>query len=171
MPKSSPPTPSRTTHNSKKSVRKRSKIYTGATSSTLKPRPKTKSKSSTPPLESPPKPQRRKILRRDGYCCAVPGCPNTLWLEVHHIIYYADGGQTKPDNLITLCTRCHKHLHDGHLTIQNEAPHGARFLNRAGKDLRQQKTLEIAFWLDYWCGWRGSEDEPRYFLARNALAA
>jgi 5-methylcytosine-specific restriction endonuclease McrA len=124
-----------------------------------------------PASRVPTKAQRRKILRRDGYCCAVPGCPNTLWLEVHHIIYYADGGPTKPDNLITLCTRCHKHLHDGHLTIQTDAPHGARFLNRAGKDLRQQRTLNIAFWLDFWCGWQGEEDEPRYFLARDALAA
>ena len=119
----------------------------------------------------PSKAQRRKILRRDGYCCAVPGCPNPLWLEVHHIIFYADGGLTKPDNLITLCSRCHQHLHDGHLTIDNHAPHGARFLNRFGKDIRHERILETAFWLDIWCGWRDDKYYSRYPRARDALAA
>lgn len=122
-----------------------------------------------PTSRFPSKAQRRKILRRDGYCCGVPGCPNTLWLEVHHIIFYADGGLTRPDNLITLCTRCHKHLHEGHLTIRNDAPHGVCFFNRLGKDVRQQRILETAFWLDHWCGWRGGEYNCRYFRARDSL--
>lgn len=115
--------------------------------------------------------QRRKILRRDGYCCQVPGCPNTIWLEVHHILFYADGGLTRPDNLITICSRCHQNVHDGHLIIQGNAPHGAIFLDRFGRDLQQERTLDVAFWLDIWCGWRGTEYDNRYLRARQAAAS
>ena len=119
----------------------------------------------------PTKAQRRKILRRDGYCCAVPGCPNTLWLEVHHIIFYADGGLTRPDNLITLCTRCHKNVHEGQLVIRGNAPHGALFLDKLGRDIRQERTLDTAFWLDIWCGWRGAEDDSRYGTVRGRVGS
>lgn len=121
-----------------------------------------------PASRVPTRAQRRQILRRDGYCCAVPGCPNTLWLEVHHIVFYADGGLTKPDNLLTLCSRCHKHVHEGHLRIVREAPHGARFLNGFGRDIRLERKMETAFWLDHWCGWRGGEENCRYFRALEA---
>ncbi|MBS2040925.1 HNH endonuclease [bacterium] len=106
--------------------------------------------------------QRSKILRRDGYRCAVPGCENSIWLETHHIIFYADGGLTVPENLITLCTRCHKHVHEGRLRIVGTAPHGLRYLNCQGRDIREERKLEIPYWLDIWCGWQGEEGDRRY---------
>jgi len=118
----------------------------------------------------PTRAQRRKILRRDGYCCAVPGCPNSLWLDVHHIIYFAVGGLTAAENLITLCSRCHKNVHENRLKIVGSAPHGLIFLNQFGKDIRQERTLEVAFWLDKWCGWRDAQPYGRYFQAREGLS-
>ncbi|MBX3170462.1 MAG: HNH endonuclease [Candidatus Eremiobacteraeota bacterium] len=100
----------------------------------------------------------------------MPCCPNTLWLEVHHIIFYADGGLTRPDNLITICSRCHKNAHEGRLIIQGNAPRGARFLNETGKDLREEWRLETAFWLDIWCGWRGTEQDRRHLRAQLSTA-
>lgn len=119
----------------------------------------------------PSKSQRRKILRRDGYCCSVPGCPNTLWLEVHHILFYGEGGSTRPDNLITICSKCHQNVHEGRLVIRGNAPHGVQFLNQFGKDIREQRVLEVAYWLDIWCGWRDSEENRRYVRAASALRA
>ena len=113
--------------------------------------------------------QRRKLLRRDGYCCAVPGCQNSLWLNIHHVIFYADGGLTIGDNLITVCTCCHKNIHEGRLRIEGTAPHGLRFLTAAGKDIRSERILEVAFWLDHWCGWEGPEDGGQYIRARDSL--
>lgn len=124
-----------------------------------------------PKSRKPTTAQRRKILRRDGHCCAVPGCQNTLWLDVHHLIFYADGGLTVPENLITLCAKCHQNVHDRRLRIVGHAPHGLRFLNRFGQDIRQQRTLDIAYWLDVWCGWRGGSEGRRYLGARQTLAA
>ncbi len=121
-----------------------------------------------PKSRFPSKAHRRKILRRDGHVCAVPGCPNTIWLDVHHIIYYSDGGLTVADNLLTLCSKCHKNVHENRLKIVGSAPHGVRFFNQFGKDIREERTLDIAFWLDIWCGWRGSEDYRRYPRAQEA---
>lgn len=74
-----------------------------------------------PKSRVPTRAQRRKLLRRDGYCCAVPGCQNSLWLDIHHIVFHADGGLTIGDNLITVCTRCHKNIHEGRLRVEGTA--------------------------------------------------
>ncbi|MFH2051778.1 MAG: HNH endonuclease [bacterium] len=55
---------------------------------------------------------RRRVLARDGHRCQGPGCTNTRFLEVHHVRPRARGGTNRPDNLITLCSACHRHLHD-----------------------------------------------------------
>ena len=53
-------------------------------------------------------------LNRDGYTCQ---CCRTKrgTLQVHHIIYRSNGGADTLDNLITLCTDCHRKLHRGEL--------------------------------------------------------
>jgi len=57
------------------------------------------------------------VLSRDGYkCqCGQKGCASTL--EVHHIKYRSQGGSDAPENLITLCSKHHKALHDGKLSL------------------------------------------------------
>ncbi|MGD9545959.1 MAG: HNH endonuclease [Candidatus Krumholzibacteriia bacterium] len=55
---------------------------------------------------------RRRVLARDGHRCQGPGCTNTRFLEVHHVQPRARGGTNRPDNLITLCSACHRHVHE-----------------------------------------------------------
>ena len=57
--------------------------------------------------------QRKELLRRDGYCCSNPGCPNRLWLEFHHIVAVSRKGKTVRYNLMALCSRCHRNVHRG----------------------------------------------------------
>lgn len=61
---------------------------------------------------------RRLVIERDGGRCQHPGCGNTRWLQVHHIIFWADGGPTDLDNLILLCGFHHRfvHEHGWHIT-------------------------------------------------------
>ena len=80
-------------------------------------------------------PQRREILRRDGYRCSVPGCPHYLWLQVHHVVFYCRGGATVPENLVAVCQRCHGHIHRGLLQVRGEAPRGLRWFDRQGREL------------------------------------
>ncbi len=46
---------------------------------------------------------RRLVHHRDGGRCQHPGCQNTRWLQVHHIVHWSQGGPTDLDNLILLC--------------------------------------------------------------------
>jgi 5-methylcytosine-specific restriction endonuclease McrA len=51
---------------------------------------------------------RREILARDGHRCRSAGCRNAHLLEVHHRVR---NGSNEPSNLITLCSSCHRAIH------------------------------------------------------------
>ena len=60
----------------------------------------------------------KKILHRDCYKCQICLCKNTIsnTLEVHHIIPISEclENHAEQDNLITLCSNCHRqHAHKG----------------------------------------------------------
>jgi hypothetical protein len=55
---------------------------------------------------------RATVLARDRHRCATPGCGATRFLEVHHVTPRARGGTNRPDNLVTLCGRCHRFAHE-----------------------------------------------------------
>jgi 5-methylcytosine-specific restriction endonuclease McrA len=55
---------------------------------------------------------RRKVLARDRHCCRAPGCEHTKFLEVHHIKPRIEGGGNDPENLVTLCSACHRLVHE-----------------------------------------------------------
>ena len=64
---------------------------------------------------------RRAVLQRDGHRCQVPGCSNRLWLDIHHLEYFRNGGDHSEGNLLTLCCTHHQLVHDGLLGIEKEA--------------------------------------------------
>ena len=103
------------------------------------------------------KAQTREILRRDCWCCSTPGCPNRIWLHIHHLESYSQGGKTEPGNLIGLCSACHKNTHDGLLKIERQSDGRLLFFDRFGNRLDRQVDLHIAEWLDYEIGWTGGE--------------
>jgi hypothetical protein len=55
--------------------------------------------------------QRIEIARRDKGC-RFPCCTFGEFTHVHHVRHWADGGQTNQDNLITLCGRHHRAVHE-----------------------------------------------------------
>ena len=75
--------------------------------------------------------QRVEIDRRDKGC-RFPGCNYTEFTNVHHIEHWADGGLTNLDNLVTLCDRHHRAVHELGWTVSGDAngvltftgPHG-----------------------------------------------
>ncbi|MFT5118805.1 MAG: hypothetical protein ACI9NY_002347 [Kiritimatiellia bacterium] len=54
----------------------------------------------------------RALAIRDGGC-QFPGCCESRYVEGHHVKHWADGGETKLDNLVTLCRYHHRELHRG----------------------------------------------------------
>ena len=55
--------------------------------------------------------RREAVLVRDNYTCQCCGKKH-IRLEVHHIIFRCMGGTDDERNLITLCEKCHKMVHD-----------------------------------------------------------
>jgi hypothetical protein len=55
---------------------------------------------------------RRALQRRDGGC-RFPGCTCRRFVDAHHIVHWADGGETSMDNLVMLCRRHHRLVHEG----------------------------------------------------------
>lgn len=53
---------------------------------------------------------RRSLLARDRGC-RFPGC-GSRFVEAHHIVHWADGGPTALTNLVLLCRRHHRHVHE-----------------------------------------------------------
>ena len=60
--------------------------------------------------------RREAVLHRDSYTCQCCGKKHVR-LEVHHIIFRSLGGSDDEKNLITLCEKCHKAIHDGILIL------------------------------------------------------
>lgn len=52
---------------------------------------------------------RKSVYRRDGWRCAL--CDDTRGLQVHHVVRRSQGGTSYPQNLITLCWKCHAAAH------------------------------------------------------------
>jgi hypothetical protein len=60
---------------------------------------------------------RRPLTRRDGGC-RFPGCTATRFVDAHHVQHWADGGETRMDNLLLLCRRHHRLVHEGGFGIE-----------------------------------------------------
>ncbi|MFO7552606.1 MAG: DUF222 domain-containing protein [Haliea sp.] len=62
---------------------------------------------------------RRALRERDGVC-RYPGCQESEYVDAHHIRHWAEGGETRLDNLVTLCRFHHRQLHRGCFDIRLE---------------------------------------------------
>ncbi len=73
----------------------------------------------------------RALSIRDGGC-QFPGCCESRYVDGHHIKHWADGGETKLDNLVTLCRYHHGELHKGNyfLCLKPETDTVQRFGDR-----------------------------------------
>jgi len=72
---------------------------------------------------------RRRVLHRDHRCCSVPGCRNTLFVDLHHLVPRCEGGQHTAQGLITLCGVHHRAVHRGELVIAGTSVDEVRFLH------------------------------------------
>jgi hypothetical protein len=54
---------------------------------------------------------RRALQARDNGC-RYPGCTNSRFVDAHHVVHWAEGGPTSLANLVLLCRRHHRFVHD-----------------------------------------------------------
>src|SRR5437660_200427 len=56
---------------------------------------------------------RKALAARDGHC-RWPGCERPAsWCDGHHLVHWIHGGTTDLDNLVLLCRRHHRMVHEG----------------------------------------------------------
>ncbi|MFZ5475896.1 MAG: HNH endonuclease signature motif containing protein [Myxococcota bacterium] len=64
---------------------------------------------------------RERVLFLDGGRCTVPGCQHRSWLQIHHLLQRALGGDHNLWNLTTVCFVHHRMAHDGVLALWRDA--------------------------------------------------
>ncbi len=62
-------------------------------------------------------PAMRRALQARDRGCRFPGCDNRRFVDAHHIRHWAAGGETKLANLVLLCGRHHRFVHEGGYSI------------------------------------------------------
>jgi hypothetical protein len=77
-------------------------------------------------------PSIRRALQRRDHRCQFPGCDNRRFLHAHHIEHWAHGGETKLDNLVLLCSRHHRFLHESGYSVVRREEGELEFRNRWG---------------------------------------
>jgi hypothetical protein len=78
----------------------------------------------------PPAIRRALHLRDRG--CRFPGCTHDGFLHGHHVRHWLHGGETSVDNLVLLCTRHHRLVHEGGWSIERDATGEWGFWSPAG---------------------------------------
>jgi uncharacterized protein DUF222/HNH endonuclease len=94
-------------------------------------------------------PALRRALNARDRGCRFPGCPNTRYVDGHHIHHWANGGETKLSNLVQLCRFHHRQVHEGKVNIQQLDDGALRFLKPDGESfdsVAPNHTQPLADW-------------------------
>ena len=76
---------------------------------------------------------RRALAARDRQC-RFPGCGNVR-CDGHHVKHWADGGRTALDNMVLLCRRHHRAVHEEGFRVTLDADGGVQFVGPDGHPL------------------------------------
>jgi hypothetical protein len=77
---------------------------------------------------------RRALYARDGHRCRFPACTHRRYLHAHHVRHWIDGGDTRLENGILLCTRHHRLVHEGGFRAMADGDQ-VRFLRPDGREV------------------------------------
>jgi len=78
---------------------------------------------------------RRAVVVRDR-SCRWPGCGRPhQWCDVHHLVHWVEGGETKLENLILTCRPHHRYLHEAGYRITGPVANPT-FLSPNGTPIR-----------------------------------
>jgi 5-methylcytosine-specific restriction endonuclease McrA len=76
-------------------------------------------------------PALRRALERRDHGCRFPGC-GLRYTQGHHIKHWAQGGPTKLSNLVLLCRRHHRSIHEEGFQVQRLADGELQFRHPSG---------------------------------------
>ena len=77
---------------------------------------------------------RRALEGRDHNQCQFPGCSSRR-CDAHHVVHWADGGETQLSNLVSLCRFHHRVVHEAGFRVVADSVGRFRFLRPDGAPL------------------------------------
>jgi hypothetical protein len=75
---------------------------------------------------------KRALNSRDNGC-VFPGCTHKKYVDGHHVHHWAEGGETKLGNLVSLCRFHHRQVHEGGMRIERLDDGAWRFVSAKGE--------------------------------------
>ncbi|MEN8376948.1 MAG: DUF222 domain-containing protein, partial [Gemmatimonadota bacterium] len=79
-------------------------------------------------------PSLRRALEARDRGCRFPGCGGRF-TDAHHVEHWADGGETRLENLVLLCRRHHRAVHEGRTRVCRGADDSVVFFAPRGRTL------------------------------------
>ncbi len=79
---------------------------------------------------------RRALVFRDRGC-RFPGCTHSVFVDGHHVEHWADGGETALRNLVLLCRRHHRLVHEGGFELRRLGDGDLAFFDPRGRRLEE----------------------------------
>jgi 5-methylcytosine-specific restriction endonuclease McrA len=77
-------------------------------------------------------PALRRALNARDRSCRFPGCERTRFVDAHHVQHWSRGGETNLENLVLLCRRHHRLVHERGYTLSLDADGTTQFQNQYG---------------------------------------
>ncbi|MBX5460872.1 MAG: HNH endonuclease, partial [Steroidobacteraceae bacterium] len=91
-------------------------------------------------------PALRRALQARDRGCRFPGCTHTRFVDAHHVQHWAQGGETRASNLVLLCRRHHRFVHEGGVQIQVLDDGAFRFVKPDGETLDSLPPQRPSAW-------------------------
>jgi hypothetical protein len=83
-----------------------------------------------------------RALRARDRGCRYPGCTHTRFVDGHHIEHWAHGGATRLSNLVLLCRRHHRQVHEGGNKVRMLDDGAIVFSDALGRRIEPAPPLE-----------------------------
>jgi hypothetical protein len=87
-------------------------------------------------------PSIRRALQARDHTCRFPGC-TARRCDAHHLQHWIDGGSTCLDNLVLLCRRHHRSVHEGEFELRQHSDGTATFLRPNGSGIEAAPALPV----------------------------
>ena len=87
-------------------------------------------------------PSIRRALQARDQTCRFPGC-TARRCDAHHVEHWIDGGSTSLDNLVLLCRRHHRTVHEGGFELRQHSDGTTTFLRPDGAILEAAPALPV----------------------------
>ena len=86
---------------------------------------------------------RKALVARDRGC-QFPGCTNHRWVDGHHIQHWLSGGETSLENLVLICRRHHRCLHELGFGLARGEDGVLVFTDPQGRTIHSQIRMDAA---------------------------